>query len=297
MQRSTHSFGIFAAAALVLGSFLAPTPALSAWEPNRPIEFIVPAGTGGGADIMARTIQGIVTKHSLTKQPMVVINKAGGAGGEGFLDVKGSQGNPHKIIITLSNLFTTPLGHRHSLQLEGSDPGRHAGARRVRALGERREALQEREGIYRRRQGRERHVQDGRHRLQAGRPDHYRGASQKATGAKFIYIPQAAAVRSPCSSSAITSTPPSTTRTRRSRIGAAASCVRSASSTPSRSTTTRRSQATGLGQRSDLQVGGPRHRVSHAARHLHEPGRHQGPGRLLCRPVQEGARDARSGRS
>ncbi|HET7681623.1 MAG TPA: tripartite tricarboxylate transporter substrate-binding protein, partial [Xanthobacteraceae bacterium] len=109
MQRSTYSFGLFAAAALVLGSALAPAPALSAWEPNRPIEFIIPAGTGGGADIMARTIQGIVTKHSLTKQPMVVVNKAGGAGGEGFLDVKASQGNPHKIIITLSNLFTTPL--------------------------------------------------------------------------------------------------------------------------------------------------------------------------------------------
>ena len=31
------------------------------------------------------------------------------AGGEGFLDVKGSKGNPHKLIITLSNLFTTPL--------------------------------------------------------------------------------------------------------------------------------------------------------------------------------------------
>ena len=58
---------------------------------------------------MARTIQGIVTKHNLTKQPMVVINKAGGAGGEGFLDVKYSRGNPHKIVITLSNLFTTPL--------------------------------------------------------------------------------------------------------------------------------------------------------------------------------------------
>jgi putative tricarboxylic transport membrane protein len=40
---------------------------------------------------------------------MVVINKAGGAGGEGFLDVKGSRNNPHKIVITLSNLFTTPL--------------------------------------------------------------------------------------------------------------------------------------------------------------------------------------------
>ena len=96
------------ALAAVLG--LAATHASqAAWEPNRPVEFIIPAGTGGGADIMARTIQGIVTKHNLMKQPMVVINKAGGAGGEGFLDVKASANNPHKIIITLSNLFTTPL--------------------------------------------------------------------------------------------------------------------------------------------------------------------------------------------
>jgi tripartite-type tricarboxylate transporter receptor subunit TctC len=92
--------------ALLLGS----VPASGAWEPTRPVEFIVPAGTGGGADQMARTIQGIVTKHSLMKQPLVVINKAGGAGGEGFLDVKNSKGNPHKLVITLSNLFTTPLG-------------------------------------------------------------------------------------------------------------------------------------------------------------------------------------------
>ena len=83
--------------------------ASAAWEPVRPVEFIIPAGTGGGADQMARTIQGIVTKHNLMKQPMVVINKSGGAGGEGFLDLKGSAGNPHKIIITLSNLFTTPM--------------------------------------------------------------------------------------------------------------------------------------------------------------------------------------------
>jgi len=96
-------------AALWIAQAFAPAPALAAWEPTRPIEFIVPAGTGGGADQMARTIQGIVTKHNLTKQPMVVINKSGGAGGEGFLDVKNSRNNPHKLIITLSNLFTTPL--------------------------------------------------------------------------------------------------------------------------------------------------------------------------------------------
>ncbi|MSQ49536.1 MAG: tripartite tricarboxylate transporter substrate binding protein, partial [Betaproteobacteria bacterium] len=80
-----------------------------AWEPTKTVEFIIPAGTGGGADQMARAAQGIIAKHKLMKQAMVVVNKAGGAGAEGFLDVKGAQGDPHKIIITLSNLFTTPL--------------------------------------------------------------------------------------------------------------------------------------------------------------------------------------------
>jgi putative tricarboxylic transport membrane protein len=108
MRAIGHS-SLGAVAALWIAQAFAPAPALAAWEPTRPIEFIVPAGTGGGADQMARTIQGIVTKYNLTKQPVVVINKSGGAGGEGFLDVKNSRNNPHKLIITLSNLFTTPL--------------------------------------------------------------------------------------------------------------------------------------------------------------------------------------------
>lgn len=107
MQCSATRFVLSAVAVSLCAGLSAPASA--AWEPVRPVEFIIPAGTGGGADQMARTIQGIVTKHSLLKQPMVVVNKSGGAGGEGFLDVKSSANNPHKIIITLSNLFTTPL--------------------------------------------------------------------------------------------------------------------------------------------------------------------------------------------
>jgi tripartite-type tricarboxylate transporter receptor subunit TctC len=102
-----QNLGLCVAAAAVVG--LSPLSAQAAWEPTRAVEIIVPAGTGGGADQMARVVQGIVTKHNLMKQPMVVINKSGGAGGEGFLDVKGSRNNPHKLIITPSNLFTTPL--------------------------------------------------------------------------------------------------------------------------------------------------------------------------------------------
>src|SRR5688500_9938293 len=105
MKKRTFAKGMVAA--LVAGVFGA-MPAL-AWEPTKNVEFIVPAGTGGGADQMARLIQSIIAKHNLMKQSMVVINKGGGAGAEGFLEVKGAKGDPHKIIITLSNLFTTPL--------------------------------------------------------------------------------------------------------------------------------------------------------------------------------------------
>jgi len=80
-----------------------------AWEPTKPIEFVIPAGTGGGADQMARLMAGISDKHKLAPRPFIVVNKSGGAGAEGFLHVKEKKGDAHTIIITLSNLFTTPL--------------------------------------------------------------------------------------------------------------------------------------------------------------------------------------------
>lgn len=97
-------------AAMAVCALAAVQPAASlAWEPTKPVQFIVPAGTGGGADQMARFIQGTVSKHNLMKEPIIVVNESGGAGAQGFLDVKDSKGDSEKIIITLSNLFTTPM--------------------------------------------------------------------------------------------------------------------------------------------------------------------------------------------
>ena len=96
-------------AALGLFAFAGVSASAAAWEPSKPVQFIVPAGTGGGADQMARFIQGVSSKHKLMKQPLIVVNESGGAGAQGFLDVKDSKGDGEKIIITLSNLFTTPM--------------------------------------------------------------------------------------------------------------------------------------------------------------------------------------------
>jgi tripartite-type tricarboxylate transporter receptor subunit TctC len=95
--------------ALAVAALAACAAPAWAWEPTAPVELVVPAGTGGGADQMARFVAQMVTKHKLMNQPLTVVNKSGNSGIEGLLDVKSAKGNPHKLIITLSNLFTTPL--------------------------------------------------------------------------------------------------------------------------------------------------------------------------------------------
>jgi tripartite-type tricarboxylate transporter receptor subunit TctC len=96
--------------ALLLGiAGLWSETATAAWQPTKPVEFNIPAGTGGGADIMARFISPLFQKNNITDKPFIVTNRSGGAGAEGFLHVKGKAGDDHTIIITLDNLFTTPL--------------------------------------------------------------------------------------------------------------------------------------------------------------------------------------------
>lgn len=97
---------VVAATSILLG---AAPGASRAWEPTRPVEFIIPAGTGGGADVMARFVTPLIAKYKLSPEPFIVVNKSGGAGAEGFLYVKGKAKDPHVVIITLDNLFTTPI--------------------------------------------------------------------------------------------------------------------------------------------------------------------------------------------
>ncbi len=104
--RQTEGFALRALAAALA---LACAVAQAAWEPTSPVEMVVPAGTGGGADQMARFIQQVVAEHRLMRQPITVVNKPGNSGAEGLVYLKASAGNPHRLIITLSNLFTTPL--------------------------------------------------------------------------------------------------------------------------------------------------------------------------------------------
>ena len=88
----------------------APTAHKAGWTPNRPIEFVVAAGAGGGSDQLARTVQSIVQKHKLIDSPVIVTNKGGGSGSEAFVYAKGAAGDPHKLVFATNNVWLLPLG-------------------------------------------------------------------------------------------------------------------------------------------------------------------------------------------
>ena len=72
-------YGVLLLVAVALTGAATVVPA-AAWEPTKPVEFIVPAGAGGASDQMARTIQGIIMKYKLMKQPVMIFNKGGASG-------------------------------------------------------------------------------------------------------------------------------------------------------------------------------------------------------------------------
>ena len=149
-----------------------------AWEPTKPIEFVIPAGTGGGADQMARLMAGIGDKHKLSPRPFIVVNKSGGAGAEGFLHVKGKKGDAHTIIITLSNLFTTPLATGAPFSWSDFTPIARMALDRF-ILWVNAETPYKSAKEYMARCEAETGHEDGRHRIQTGRSDHHGPARAK----------------------------------------------------------------------------------------------------------------------
>ena len=88
---------------------LAGVTSAFAWEPTKPVDFVIMAGKGGGADKMARLMQAIVEEGKMAGQPLVPINKPGGSGAEALVHLNTAADPDHTIMVTLNSFFTTPL--------------------------------------------------------------------------------------------------------------------------------------------------------------------------------------------
>jgi putative tricarboxylic transport membrane protein len=94
---------------LILGALVAAAPAWAQWKPTKPIEFVATAGPGGGTDNFTRAVQAAIVKNKLVDQPIVVVNKAGGSGAEGFTYVKALAGDPYHLVFGTSNAWQQPM--------------------------------------------------------------------------------------------------------------------------------------------------------------------------------------------
>jgi tripartite-type tricarboxylate transporter receptor subunit TctC len=72
------------------------TTAMAADYPNKPIQLIVPYGAGGSTDVLARAISQVAPKHF--PQPLVVVNKTGGGGIPGRVDVVKSKADGYTLL-------------------------------------------------------------------------------------------------------------------------------------------------------------------------------------------------------
>jgi len=92
--------------------------AAASWQPTRPVEFVVTSGAGGGTDNFARVVQAIILKYKFIDQPIVVVNKGGGSGAEGFVYAKTQAKDPYKLTFGTNNEYLLPyvarLGYKAS---------------------------------------------------------------------------------------------------------------------------------------------------------------------------------------
>ena len=92
------------------------------WEPQKPVEMVIMAGQGGGADRLARLFQSIIQKEKLASMPVLPVNKGGGSGAEALRYLKDNEGDAHKIMATLNSYYTTPLRTDIGVDIEEYTP-------------------------------------------------------------------------------------------------------------------------------------------------------------------------------
>ncbi|HWR42224.1 tripartite tricarboxylate transporter substrate binding protein [Sporomusa sp.] len=84
------------------------TPATTTTKfPDKPITVIVPFSVGSGLDLTARSLEKMAPKH--LGQPLVIINKPGGAGTIGWNELAGTTPDGYTIGITAVDMLLLPL--------------------------------------------------------------------------------------------------------------------------------------------------------------------------------------------
>lgn len=107
-----------AVAALSAAYFMAGAAAAPAWTPGKPVELVVPSGTGGGNDRTVRVMQKLIQQNGLVDVPMSVLNKPGGGQAVTYAYLRQRAADGHVLASATMNMLTNrimgtnPLSYR-----------------------------------------------------------------------------------------------------------------------------------------------------------------------------------------
>lgn len=104
-----RTFVLAASAAPVLGA--SPVSwAQAAWVPTKEVEFVIPFGVGGGADLLARVVHKIIVDEKLVPVAIALNNRPGGGGAAGIGYVTSRKAaDPHTIVLVNGSTQITPI--------------------------------------------------------------------------------------------------------------------------------------------------------------------------------------------
>lgn len=100
-MKKSHLLGLLTAATMTAAM---AGPALAEY-PEKPIEFVIPFGAGGGADIEGRLLAKEMSK--VLGQPVVPINKPGGGGAITYTYVKNAKPDGYTVAWNSTSILTT----------------------------------------------------------------------------------------------------------------------------------------------------------------------------------------------
>lgn len=92
------------------------------FTPEESIEFVAPAGAGGGWDTTARSAAQVFDEEGIIDQDIGVVNRDGGGGSVGWSYIHGNEGSPYHLFVASPPLIFVPLNGQTELTYEDFTP-------------------------------------------------------------------------------------------------------------------------------------------------------------------------------